>query len=129
MNFYEKRKSAFILITVRDRSISTKFLTRTVYAVYWRLFPKITFPPILAAMLNFYVKRKNAFILEMVQDRAISMEVLTCGVSAQKLIYLGNALTVQDRPISMKFLTCRVYAECTGDFSQKSLSHHFWRPS
>ena len=37
--------------------------------VHWQLFPKISFPPFLAAILNFCVKRKNKFILETVQDR------------------------------------------------------------
>ena len=52
---------------VRDRAISTKFLTHRVYAESTGNFlKKITFPPLLAAILNFGVKRKSGFILEMV---------------------------------------------------------------
>ena len=72
-----------------------------VCGVYWRLFAKIVLLPLLAAVLNFCVKRQNVFISEMERDRAISA----------------------------KFLTRMVSAESTGDFSQKSFSCHFWRPS
>ena len=92
-----KTQSAFILETVRDRAISTKFWTHRVYAESTEaIFRKNRFPTIFGGL-----KCKNEFILE----------------------------TVQDRALLMKFLTRRVSAECTGDISQKSLCHHFWRPS
>ena len=39
--------------------------------VYWQLFAKIVFPPLLAAILNFCVKHKNPLISETERDRAI----------------------------------------------------------
>ena len=48
-----------------------------VCGVYWQLFAKIVFPPLLAAILNFCVKRKNVFISETERDRAISKKFLT----------------------------------------------------
>ena len=50
-----KHKLASISLTVRDRAISLKFLTPGVSIVLWRLFTKITFLPLLAAILNFCV--------------------------------------------------------------------------
>ena len=97
LNFCIKCKKAFISETVRDRAISTKFLTHRVSAEFTGNFSqKIFFPPFLVAILNFCIKHKT-FILEIVHDRAI--------------------LT--------KFLTRRVYTESTLDFLQKSLSCHF----
>ena len=119
--------------------------------VYWRLFAKIVFPPLLAAILNFYVKRKNPLISETERDRVILTKFLTCRVAAGSTgnfsqnifppllvailnfcVKCKNAFiseTERDRAISTKFLTHRVSAESTGDFLQKSFSHHFWRPS
>ena len=114
--------AAFISETVRDRAISTTFLS--ICGVYF-FSQKNVFLPLLAAILNFCVKHKNVFISEMKRDRAISTNFLTHRVSTesqfflmlktQKRIYLGNGA---------KFLTCRVFSH-----SQKSFSRHFWRPS
>ena len=62
LNFCGKCKNVFISETEQDRAISTKFFTPAgICRVYYRLFPKIVFPPLLAAILNFCVKCKNAF--------------------------------------------------------------------
>ena len=37
--------------------------------------------------------------------------------------------TERHRAILTEFLTRRVFVDCTGDFSQKLFSRHFWRPS
>ena len=101
LNFCVKCKNT-ILEMVQDGTISTKVCDpQGTCRVYWRLYTKNAFLPLLTAILNFHVKRKSTFILE----------------------------TVQDRVISTKFWTCRVSAESTSDFSQKSLSHHYWQPS
>ena len=57
-----------------------RFLT---HRVYWRLFPKIIFPPLLVAIFNFCVKCKYGFISETERDRAISMTFFTHRVSAE----------------------------------------------
>ena len=102
LNFCVKRKNKFISETEQDRPISTKFLTHRVFAESINEFsPKKVFPPLLAAILNFCVNRKRVFILE----------------------------TEQDRSILTKFLAHRLSAESIIDFSQKSFSRHFWRPS
>ena len=78
----KKHKFPSISLTVRDRGISSKFSTPRVSRMYCRLFTKITFPPLLVAILNFCVKRKSTFILETVQKRVISMKFLTRRVYA-----------------------------------------------
>ena len=54
-----KHIKAFVSQMMRDRVISTKFLTPEVCAVNWQFFPKTIFEPFLAAILNFYIKRKK----------------------------------------------------------------------
>ena len=80
-----------MLISETERDFDEIFEPQGSCRVYWRLFAKIVFLPLLAAILNFCVKRKNLLISE----------------------------TERDRAISTKFLTHRVSAESTGDFSQK----------
>ena len=79
----EKHKFASISLTLQDRGISLKFLISRVSRVYGRLFTKIAFPPLLAAILNFCVKRKSSLISETLQDRAISTKFWNCRVSAE----------------------------------------------
>ena len=82
----EKHKLDSISLTVRDRGILLKFSTPKVSRVYWQLFTKIAFPPLLAAILNFCVKCKSAFISETVQDGAILTKFLICRVYMQSLL-------------------------------------------
>ena len=64
--------------TVRDRAISTEFLTHRVVEKYSiQNFKKFQFSPLLAAILNFCEKQKNLNISETVRDRAIWTEFLT----------------------------------------------------
>ena len=98
LNFCVKGKNAFISKWCEMERFCWNFLSLRYPQSWLGTFSKNCFP-FLAAILNFCVKRKNAFILE----------------------------TMRDRPISSKFFTPRVSAELSGDFSQKSLSHHFWR--
>ena len=144
----------FILITERD--FVEIFDPQGVCGVYWQLFTKIVFPPLLAAILNFCVKRKNPLISETEQDRAISTKFLIHRVSAESLLVtiwnfciirknLFISAMKRDRAISMKFFTRRLSAEYTGDFSQHIVfppvlvatlnfyinpsKKFFWRPS
>ena len=77
------QKRIYLVNSVRQSDFDKIFDPQGMCRVYWRLFAKITFPPLLAAILNFYVKRKSAFILETVRHRAISMKFWTHKVSAQ----------------------------------------------
>ena len=142
----EKHKLASISLTVWDRTISVKFSTLKVSRVYGRLFTKITSPPLLAAILNFCVKRKNTYLGNGARRKYLACRVyevywrLFAKIAFPPLLaailnfcvkrksaFISE--TVRDRAISTKVWTRRVSAECTGDFSQKSLSRHFWRPS
>ena len=96
------RISALNAKTRLSRKRSDKiFDPQGICTVYCRLFSKIIFPPLLAAILNFCVKCKNVFISEMQRDRAISTKFLTHGI-------------------------CRVYWHY---FAKNTFSRHFWRPS
>ena len=70
-----KHKNASISLTVRDRAISSKYLTPRVSKKYiWQLFKKFSK---VAAILNFQIFTKNASISLTVRDRAISSKFLT----------------------------------------------------
>ena len=56
---------------VRYSDFDENFDTQAMSGVYWRLFAKIVFPPLLAAISNFCVKRKNVFISVTERDRVI----------------------------------------------------------
>ena len=70
---------------MRDRTISTKFLTHRVSLQSGHLnFQKVFVSPKMATILNFSQKlqnTKNAYISKTVLDRAISMKFLTHRVS------------------------------------------------
>ena len=129
MNFCEKQKNRNISKTVRDRAISTEFLTHRVVEKYSiQNLKNFQFSPFLAAILNFCEKRKNLNISETVRDRAIWTEFLTHRVveeySVQNfqfspllaaiLDFCGKpknvniSETVRDRAICTEFLTRRV---------------------
>ena len=84
-----KHKNAYILKTVLDRAISTKFLTRRVSLQSSHAnFQKHFVLSKMAAILSFRIfrkisKHKNAYILKTVLDRAISTKFLTRRVSLQ----------------------------------------------
>ena len=102
LNFCVKCKSAFISETVQDRAISTKFWNRKLSAeCTGDIFSKITFSPFCGGHLEFLCKTQNTFIWEIIRDRVIST----------------------------KYMTYMLSVKSTGDFSQKSLSRHFWQPS
>ena len=110
----------------RSSNFDEIFDPQGICRVYWRLFAKIVFLPLLAAVLNFFVKHKNAFISETEQDRAPLLTAILNFCIKCKNVFISE--TERDRAISTKFLTRRVSAESTGDFSQKSFSRHFWQP-
>ena len=83
-------KNAYILKTVLDRAISTKFLTHRVSLQSSHPnFQNIFVSPKMAAILNFRIfpqkmqNTKNAYILKIMLDRAISTNFLTHSVSLQ----------------------------------------------
>ena len=84
-----KHKNAYILKTVLDTAISTKFLTHRVSLCSgYPNFEKIYVSPKMAAILNFRIfrkitKHKNAYISKTVLDRAISTKFLTHRVALQ----------------------------------------------
>ena len=91
-----KHKNAYILKTVLDRAISTKFLTHRVSLQSSHAnFPQKIFSPKMAAILNFRIfhkiaKHKNAYILKTVLDRAILTKFLTQKSSHAKELSLGE---------------------------------------
>ena len=97
----EKHKLAFVSLTVRDRGISLKFSTPRVSRVYWLLFTKITFPPLLAAILNFCVKLKAHLSQKRCEIERFRQNFGCAG-------YMQSLLVT---------------------FCKKSLSRHFWQPS
>ena len=84
-----KHKNAYILKTVLDRAISTKFLTHRVSLQSSHAYFQENFvSPKMAAILNFRIfrkiaKHKNAYISKTVLDRAISTKFLTHRVSLE----------------------------------------------
>ena len=75
----------------------------------------------LSKNLEFLSKSKSAFISETVRTGFLQSVLVTQNT------FIWD--TVPDGVITTKFLTCRLFAESTGDFKQKLLSRHFWRPS
>ena len=86
---YNIHKNAYISITLLDRAISTKFLTRRVALQGSHAnFQTKNFSQKMAAILNFRIfrkiaKHKNAYISKTVLDRAILTKFLTHRVSLQ----------------------------------------------
>ena len=86
--------------------------------VYWQVFAKIVFPPLLAAILSFCVEHKIVFILETERAYVISIKFLTHRVFTESTCdYSHNqhkntfiSETEQARAISTKFVTHRVSA-------------------
>ena len=87
--------------TVRDRAISSEFLTRRVVQEYFVPRGKISIFGTFGGHLGFSRKMKNCEYLETVRDTVISSEFLTCRVVEEYLMQRGNIFNFR----------------------------HFWRPS
>ena len=81
------QKRVYLTNGARWSDFDEIFDPQGICTVYWRLFPKIIFPPLLAGILNFCVKCKNIFISETVPDRAILIKFLT------RRVYTESAAT------------------------------------
>ena len=153
LEFLREMLKTLISETVRDRVILTKFFVpQDICRVYWQLFRKTCFPATFGSHLEFLCKAQNRIHLgnglrQSDFDKILDPQGI-CRVYWRHFAkitlppFFGGHLefmrktqstfiwqTVRDRVVSTKFLTCRLSAEFTGGFSQKSLSHHFWRPS
>ena len=152
LNFCVKRKSTLILETVRNRPISMKFLTHRVpvectgdipqtwlFRHFW--WPSWIFTQYTKVHLswkwceiewfwqNFWA---TGYLQSVVASFLKNHFPTTSGSHLEflrkmlKCIYLGNSERWSDFD---EVSDLQLSAESNGDFSQKSLSHYFWRRS
>ena len=155
----QKHKFTSVSLTMRDGVISSKFSTHRVSQQTTLCnFQKKFLSSKMAAILNFCQKSKNTNLLLSpltVRDRAISSKFSIHRVSQQSAlanfqkIFLSLKMEAilnfspkmeKHKLASISLIPCEIEGfrrnfrppgcpEFTGDFSQKSLSRHFWRPS
>ena len=83
-------KNLNISKTIRDRAISSEFLTCKVVQECPGKGVKFQFSPLLAAIMDFCGKWKSVNISKTVRDRAISSEFLTRGVAQECPVQRGK---------------------------------------
>ena len=102
--------------------------------VYWRVFAKIVYSPLLAAILNFFIKCKNVFILEMERARVILTKSLIHSASA---VYLSLFTKILFPPLLAAILNFCIkwvyfrhrtsYSDFDEIFDPQGMCRVYWR--
>ena len=116
--------------------ISTKYLTHKVYTEsYGQVFPKFFFPPFCGHLEFLRKTQKHVYLgngasdFDKIFDSEGICSLLATFPKIVFPLFLAAILNFCIKCKNMFISETGRDAKFTGDFSQKSLSRHFWRPS